>query len=301
MFKPFDLLENVLNEIEKDIRNGINADTLAKRFELSSGHLQRLFKFAFKQPIAGYIRSRRLAASLDDLLKNDINVLDIAIDYGFEYEQSYIRAFKREFGITPGDLRKSGKILKVKPPYNLFDENKLQDGILFGPDIVMVPQFHIIGTSRKISFDDSVTMAPKVAIQFWEHERKNIKNVINPNVYIGMTFNINCETEDTEYITSVQVKNTEYIPRGYKKFTFEKSLCARFRYIGKHHYYDINAHIAGAMYNVIWNFAGNDREKYALLNNKLHFEKIDISMYDGTYCRMEWFAPVYEKNKGLGT
>ncbi|MCL2443685.1 MAG: helix-turn-helix domain-containing protein [Treponema sp.] len=106
MLKTINLLENVLTDIDKYLDDGINAHILAKKNSLSEGHLRRLFRCSFKQTIAVYIRSRKLKASLNDLLKNNSNVLDIALKYGFEYEQSYIRAFKREFGITPGDYRK---------------------------------------------------------------------------------------------------------------------------------------------------------------------------------------------------
>jgi len=103
------LLENVLIEIENCLSEGINVNVLAKKYTLSEGHLRRLFRYGYNQTIAGYIRSRKLAVSLDDLLKTELTILDIAIKYGFDYEQSYIRAFKREFGITPGDLRKASK------------------------------------------------------------------------------------------------------------------------------------------------------------------------------------------------
>ena len=122
--KPYYLLDNVLIDIEKGIREGINADILAKKYDFSERHLQRLFKFAFKQSLGDYIRSRRLVESLNDLLKTDTKLFDIALDYGFDYEQSYIRAFKREFGMTPGEFRKSEHIVKTKLPLHLFDENK---------------------------------------------------------------------------------------------------------------------------------------------------------------------------------
>ena len=140
MLRPYDLLENVLIDIEDGIGKCIDSGILAKRYALSERHLRRVFTFAFKQSLAGYIRSRKLAASLDDLLKTDSNILDIALKYGFCFEQPYINAFKREFGMTPGSFRKSGRIVKVKPPLHLFNENKLSDdGLLFSPDIVMVP------------------------------------------------------------------------------------------------------------------------------------------------------------------
>jgi AraC family transcriptional regulator len=154
MPKPYELLENILVDIEQNIKDGINAESLSQKYAYSERHLRRLFTFAFKQPISGYIRSRRLAASLGDLTGTDTNILNIALDYGFGYEQTYIRAFKQEFGLTPGDFRRAGQIVKIKPPLHLFDENKLGDTLLFGPDIVMVPEFHVIGKRRRIPFQD---------------------------------------------------------------------------------------------------------------------------------------------------
>jgi len=113
-----DLLENVLIDIEEGIREGINSGFLAEEYSLSEGHLRKLFRLTFKQSLGSYIRSRRLTASLNDLLKTNSRILDIALEYNFDYEQSYISAFKREFGITPGNFRKSAQIVKVTPPLN---------------------------------------------------------------------------------------------------------------------------------------------------------------------------------------
>ena len=116
MKKTRDLLENVLIDIEEGVRNGINADIIARKHTLSSVHLQRLFKITFKQPLGAYIRSRTLSESLNDLLYTDKNIIDIAIEYGFSFENSYSRSFKREFGISPDNLRKSKQFIKIQPP-----------------------------------------------------------------------------------------------------------------------------------------------------------------------------------------
>jgi AraC family transcriptional regulator len=213
MLRPYNLLENILIDIERNIREDINSNILADKYSLSDGHLRRLFKFSFKQNIAEYIRARKLSASLDELFNTDLNIIDIALSYGYSYEQTYIRAFKDEFGSAPGELRKTGQIVKVKPPLYLFDENKLEESVLFGPDIVMVPKFHIAGKSHIIPYDESVTLAPKVAIHFWENDRKHINNVKNPNVYIGLTCNNNYDAMNSEYITSVIVSDLEKLDK----------------------------------------------------------------------------------------
>ena len=122
MERTKDLLKNVLIDIEKGIKNNITAFTLSKRYNLSEIHLRRLFSFAFNRPISGYIRSRTLSESLNDLLHTDKNIIDIALEYGFGFENSYSRSFKREFGISPDNFRKSRKIIKIQLPLYLFVE-----------------------------------------------------------------------------------------------------------------------------------------------------------------------------------
>ena len=295
MLKLYDLLEKILLDIENGIKNNINASVLSKKYDFSEGHLRRMFSFAFKQSIAAYIRSRTLAASLKDILETDANIVDIALEYGFEYEQSYIRAFKREFGITPGDLRKTGQIIKIKPPLHLFNEKRVDNGVLFGPDFVMVPRFHVIGKRHRTTFGEPLGTAPIQGMNFWENERRQIKETVNPNVFIGLSCNRNWEERQFDYIPSVQVANLKNIPQGLCGNTFETSMCARFRYIGQHHYYDINGNVMSMMYNLIVNFAQNEHAKYVMLKDKIHFVMIDERLYDGTYCQMEWYTPVSEK------
>lgn len=298
MLKPYDLLESVLLKIENNIGDTINADTIAENFSISSVHLQRLFKFAFNQTIGTYIRSRRLTASLDDLLKTGNNILNIAIEYGFEYEETYIRAFKREFGITPGDLRKTGAVLKVTPPIHLFDAKKAAGGVFFGPDIVMVPRFHVIGKLYRLPGSDLAALTPSMAVEFWDNEHGKIRDALNPDLmYIGLARNYNYGKGCAEYLASVPVKEINTIPEGLNADTFETSLCARFRYIGQHHYFDLNRERMQPMYDEVFKFRTNEFEKYALLNDKIYFEKLDFRQYDGVYCQMEWFTPVMERNK----
>jgi len=120
MRRPNDILEGVLAEIENSLRDGINADDLADEFSLSSIHLQRLFRQKFKKSIGSYIRSRKLSSSIGDLLYSGLNVQDIALDYGFSYEQAYILSFRREFGFTPGDLRRNRHLVKTTPSLQPF-------------------------------------------------------------------------------------------------------------------------------------------------------------------------------------
>ena len=295
MLKPYDLLENILVDIESGIKNNLNVAILSKKYDFSQGHLRRLFSFAFNQPIAGYIRSRTLAATLNDILETDNSIVDIAVEYGFEYEQSYIRTFKREFGITPGNLRKTRHVIQIKPPLALFDERRLDNGILFGPDFVMVPKFHVIGKRHRLSFKDLHT-EPSLTKQFWDNERKQIKETVNPHACISLSCNLNMQEGLFDYIPSLQVENLKNIPPGLCGETFETSMCAGFRYIGQHHFYEITGDVVAMMSDAVGNFATDEHAKYVLLHDKSNFVRVDESLYDGKYCLMEWYTPVFEKH-----
>ena len=228
-------MERVLFEVENNIKSQLTVASLSKAVYISPSHLQRLFKFAFEQPIASYIRSRRLAASLEALLKTDLRIIDIAEEYGFEYEQTFIRAFKREFGHTPGNVRNAGLIVKIMPPLQLSTKNRTKNGLLFGPDIVMVPAFNLIGKQHRIPIEKRLDLAPKAGRSFWENEQADIAGKIDvDDVYIGLT--TPCDDSHTYYLSSVRVCKATVTPPGLFASTFPASLCAKFRYIGQHHF-----------------------------------------------------------------
>lgn len=292
MLQPYDLMKQLLFGIEDHITEVVTISDLAKRFYISEVHLQRLFKFAFGIPLAGYIRSRKLAASVEKLLSTDYRIIDIAHEYSFAHEQAYIRAFKKEYQITPGELRRSGTIVKVLPPLQIFPENKLPNGAMFGPDIVMVPRFQVIGRCFDVPFDQSVALPPKLAKRFWEEDSLRIQNIAEANVYYGITRIDDLRDGYSHYMPSVKVTDISHIPEGMTADYFPSGMCARFHYIGKHHYYDINADMARGMYDAICSFANREGKGYDTLHQKLYFERISDEDYDGTYCQMEWFTPI---------
>jgi len=294
VIESYNLLENVLNDIEKQIKKDINENDLAQKYSLSGGYLRRLFMLAFKRPIGAYIRSRKLAASIDDLLHSGLNILDIALDYGFGHEQSYIRAFKREYGVRPGELRRTGEPVTITPPLHLFDYNKLDGGLFFGPDIVMIPQFHVVGKKYKIPCRDVASTA--YGIKQLNEAKKHIPNTVNPGVLICIATEAEPDADYWYQMPSVQVKNLHTIPDGFDSFTFPSSLCARFRFIGPSGTH-LNMVIADAMFKAINDFMDDDSQKYFLERKKVNIDRFDLGASDGFFSYWEWFAPVRIKTK----
>jgi AraC family transcriptional regulator len=288
---PYDLLEGVLASIEEGLKEEINIEIIAGKFDMSVRHLQRMFKFAFNQTIGLYIRSRKLAASIDDLFNAGLNILDIALEYGFEYESSYIRSFQREYGITPGDLRKTGKIIKITPPLQIFNSQKYPNGVMFGPDIVVVPQFHVVGKRHKLPFHG--TLAFSNISHETIFERPNIPNLINPDVFFNICSGGGADADYFYVMPSFQVKALDTIPEGFDSYTFSTSLCANFRFIFCK-YDEINMHIADDMFRAIDDFMDNKDQEY-FLDGSVTFDRTKMPDKNENYCQWGWFAPVIKK------
>ncbi|HVZ93180.1 MAG TPA: GyrI-like domain-containing protein, partial [Phycisphaerales bacterium] len=58
----------------------------------------------------------RLERSALRLVLLEDNILDIALDCGFTNHETFSRAFRRRFGVTPAAFRSAGKLPKAAPP-----------------------------------------------------------------------------------------------------------------------------------------------------------------------------------------
>ncbi|MFC0140378.1 helix-turn-helix domain-containing protein [Erwinia mallotivora] len=85
-------------------------DTVARRAGYSKWHLQRMFKQYTGYPLGEYIRARRLKKSAERLARGGEPILDVAISFGFDSQQSFNRSFKRQFGQSPGAWRRQSQV-----------------------------------------------------------------------------------------------------------------------------------------------------------------------------------------------
>lgn len=114
--KTKEILNDVICYIEDNICSKLTVEDIAAKAYISPPHLQRLFHNTFDMTIAEYVRYRKLQKALMLLYDTDRKVCDIAYDVGFEHESSFIRSFKREFGVTPHEARKQSCRIEITPP-----------------------------------------------------------------------------------------------------------------------------------------------------------------------------------------
>lgn len=82
-----------------------NVQALARRVGVSRTVLAERFKRLLKQPPMQYLARWRLQLAAQRLKTSDLPLKTIADESGYESESAFSRAFKRHFGLPPGDWR----------------------------------------------------------------------------------------------------------------------------------------------------------------------------------------------------
>jgi AraC family transcriptional regulator len=156
-----DLIDKLFVLLEQYLHAPCMLNDIAEKIGLSPYHLHRVVRALTGHSLMGYLRRRRLSASLRDLLDSERRVIDIAQDYCFEYEQSFIRAFKRQFSMSPGEYRRLRpeiplvEALSTAPSYEFLGEN----GIVVRPHPVMRPSCMVIGIRRAIDLEENAAFS----------------------------------------------------------------------------------------------------------------------------------------------
>lgn len=289
----YDALSATLELIEERIQEKITVEQLAKQVYLSTSHLQKLFRHVTGQSLMDYVRGRKLAFSLYALQKSNLRIIDIARDYGFEHEQSFARAFKAEYGCSPGVARSQQKILTLRPPITHDQFSQVEDGILCKPEIAFVPEMKIIGRPHMLAnftTEKDGYLPNHLGKAFYYDDMPRIKNALEPEVYLAYGTSIQKDNNDVLYMPSVRVRSLGAILPGMKGEVIPPHLCAKFRYIGQHHYQEISMIAAHETYAGIEAFFAS-QSRFIRVKN-WYLERIDIRLYDGTFCQFDWMAPV---------
>ncbi|PKF60800.1 hypothetical protein CW745_13070 [Psychromonas sp. psych-6C06] len=92
--------------IEETLPSICSMDQLSTYINISKAHMQRQFKMATGLSIGHYIRNRRLSRAAIEIATTDKRIIDVAMDYDFESQEAFGRAFRKLFGITPKNLKK---------------------------------------------------------------------------------------------------------------------------------------------------------------------------------------------------
>lgn len=103
---PFDM-KRVDDMIDTSSESPLRIADIARRIGVSHFHFDRAFKQTTGKTPRTYIAERKIERSLDLLRTTNKPLTEIALECGFSSSSHFSVAFKRAFGVGPGEFRQS--------------------------------------------------------------------------------------------------------------------------------------------------------------------------------------------------
>lgn len=118
-------IQIIVDEIDECIKrrndDALTLHFLSGKLGYSEFYTTRKFKEICGLSFRDYLRNRRLAFALKEVRDSKRGILDIALDFGFSSHEAFTRAFKKTYGIAPGEYRKNPTPLILRTKINPFD------------------------------------------------------------------------------------------------------------------------------------------------------------------------------------
>ena len=101
-------IEEIINYIKENLQEDLCIDALSSKFFINKYYLMHKFKSQTGYTLHKYIQQKRLAFSKSLIIKGH-KITELYIKCGFGDYSSFIRAFKKAYGISPKDYYKNFK------------------------------------------------------------------------------------------------------------------------------------------------------------------------------------------------
>ena len=98
----------------ENMQSQITLPQLAKTARISTGHFGKLFRQATSYSPIEYLMNLRLTRAANLLVSSDDQILNIALDVGFNNLGHFIRSFEKKFGCSPRQYRKEKRFAEEK-------------------------------------------------------------------------------------------------------------------------------------------------------------------------------------------
>ena len=102
------MIDQLIQYIGTHIDEVLTLDSLASKFAVPKYQLHRQFKRRVGFTLAKFIEQTRLNAAVDKLMLHDASVTTIAFECGYQNPETFTRAFRRKFGVSPLEFRSHG-------------------------------------------------------------------------------------------------------------------------------------------------------------------------------------------------
>ncbi|WP_032122967.1 AraC family transcriptional regulator [Clostridium amazonitimonense] len=109
-------IEAILGYINENLTEDLSIESISSRFYINKYYLMHKFKDQTGYTLHSYIQQKRLISAIA-LIKKGLPITEVSIECGFKDYSSFVRAFKKNFGLSPKKYYKT--ILELENSYNI--------------------------------------------------------------------------------------------------------------------------------------------------------------------------------------
>ncbi|WP_094604186.1 HTH-type transcriptional activator RhaS [Sporomusa silvacetica DSM 10669] len=232
-------MEKAVIFIENNLNEDIKVEEVAGIAGYSYYHFHRIFEAVLGETAGNYIRSRRIARAANDLLYTDKRILDIAVHYQFDSQESFNRAFKRVYKVSLGTYRKNriDAIVGNQKELTAIHLKHLHEGVTIQPFIRQLDEVRLIGMRGK------TTLSNNRLPEMWKSFNSRIEEIRNRVEGVkgygvceaDPDFDISKFNQNTEFshFFGVEVRSFDELPQGMESKTLHGGKYAVFTHKGK--------------------------------------------------------------------
>jgi len=212
-----DAICDALDFIQTHLQSPIAVADVAAAVGYSIYHFCRTFNQVTHHTPYDYLIRRRLAEATEELVHGSRRAIDVALDYGFNSPETFSRAFRRVYGLSPRQARKAGRVdpWRVMPRLTRAHLEHLHKGAYLKPARVEREKLYLVGAMILLhparSADcKSTDLAPVEALWAWlERELALLDKPLAPSPRYGVTYYTKeWETRGCSYMAAVPAQDT---------------------------------------------------------------------------------------------
>jgi len=201
--------------IEAHLGEVISLQEIAEQAGYSAFHFSRIFQGVTGETVMEYVRKRRLTEAARALVQTNRRILDIALDWQYDSQEAFTRAFKRAYRETPGAFRRRLAFTALRLPLSLADLQPL--GIKGAPmetRIVSLPAMRVVGMAYVGKNEHQEIPALWGAFL---PRRYEVQGLTHPNVALGVCGDAQ-EDGSFRYVAGCVVDADALVPDGMTTF-----------------------------------------------------------------------------------
>ncbi|SFJ55404.1 AraC family transcriptional regulator [Thermoflavimicrobium dichotomicum] len=162
-------LQKAIDYMEEHLKDHITIEDIAKQANVSPFHFQRTFMILTGISVGEYLRRRRLTLAAQELSTTNCKIIDLAHKYGYDTPESFSKAFRKQHGVTPSEMRKG--IGKLHSYNRLTIQVNLKGADPMKYRIVERDAFQIVGIKQEFSCvtEEMDAVIPKL----WDEAHKS--------------------------------------------------------------------------------------------------------------------------------